>query len=31
MVFYALVHDPNAQRTTRAPSPGAVPLPDSRL
>jgi hypothetical protein len=29
MVFYALVHDPNAQRTTRAPGPGAVPLPDS--
>jgi hypothetical protein len=29
MVFYALVHDPNAQRAARAPSPGAVPLPDS--
>jgi len=29
MVFYALLHDPNAQHTARAPGPGAAPLPDS--
>jgi hypothetical protein len=29
MVFYALFHDPSAQRTARAPGPGAVPLPDN--
>ena len=28
MVFYALLHDPNAQNTARTPGPGAVPLPD---
>ena len=31
MVFYALVHDPNAQRTTRAPSPVQSPCPIARL
>src|SRR3979409_1645376 len=29
MVFYALLHDPNAQYTARAPRPGAPPVPDS--
>jgi hypothetical protein len=29
MVLYAVFHDPNAQRTSHAPGPGAAPLPDS--
>jgi hypothetical protein len=29
MVFYALLHDPNARQTSLAPGPRAVPLPDS--
>jgi hypothetical protein len=27
MVFYTLLHDPNAQHTARAPGPGAAPFP----
>jgi hypothetical protein len=29
VVLYAVFHDPNAQRTSLAPGPGAAPLPDS--
>jgi hypothetical protein len=29
MVLYAVFHDPNAQRTSHAPGPGAALLPDS--
>jgi hypothetical protein len=29
MVFYAVLHNPNAQRTSLAPGPGAALLPDS--